>query len=78
MQVRVISPERIILETSAEQVIVDTVQGKMGILENHCPLVAVLQPGEIRFQYQGKWQNISSSSGLIQINNNQVMILLDQ
>jgi len=77
MQVKILTPEKTLLDTQATQVVVQAVQGKMGILDQHCPLTAALLPGEVRVQSEGQWQSIPSSAGLVSVENNRVLVLLD-
>ena len=75
----IVTPERIIYTNEVEMVVAPTIDGEIGILPLHMPLVSVLRPGEIRV----KWNNekdvewFAVSGGYIQIHEDKVIILAD-
>ena len=48
LQVKVITPEKIIWDTTSEQIILPSTGGDLGILADHAPLATVLEPGVVR------------------------------
>ncbi|NLB64180.1 MAG: F0F1 ATP synthase subunit epsilon [Fibrobacter sp.] len=77
MRLKILTPNSTVLEQSCNQVIVDAVNGKMGILKNHCALTTILEKGEIRIQSNNEWKSIEANSGLLKIENNEILILLE-
>ncbi|NME36425.1 MULTISPECIES: ATP synthase F1 subunit epsilon [Fusobacterium] len=62
-----------------EFVKVRTTEGDMGILSNHAPFVAALQPEEISIRVtKGKEIKYYISNGFIEISNNNVTIIVDE
>ncbi len=49
MQLTVISPEGIVLDTQAGSVTLPGTEGGFTVLENHAPLLATLEAGRIRY-----------------------------
>ncbi|GBD42850.1 ATP synthase epsilon chain [bacterium HR40] len=47
-----VSPERVILATEAEMVVVPGIEGDFGVLPLHAPVVSLLRPGVVRV-YEG-------------------------
>jgi F-type H+-transporting ATPase subunit epsilon len=45
MKVEIITPKRIELEQEAKAIILPTRLGEISVLENHVPLISVLNPG---------------------------------
>ena len=75
---KIITPERIMLETEADSLTVPTELGEITILKNHLPIVANLAPGEIKFKKGGQEQFFAVSSGIIEVReNNNVVVLAD-
>ena len=75
---KIITPERIMLETEADSLTVPTELGEITILKNHLPIVANLVPGEIKFKKGGQEQFFAVSSGVIEVReNNNVVVLAD-
>jgi F-type H+-transporting ATPase subunit epsilon len=48
LQVKVITPEKIIWNTESDEVVLPTVTGDLGVLTGHAPLVSVLEAGLLR------------------------------
>ncbi|MBU4555445.1 MAG: ATP synthase F1 subunit epsilon [Actinobacteria bacterium] len=75
----IITPERIVYTNEVEMVVAPTVDGEIGILPLHAPLVSALKPGEIRV----KWDNdkevewFAVAGGYIQVHEDKVIILAD-
>ncbi len=65
------------LQVTAESIIVPAVDGEMGIMANHTPIVAQLQPGEIRLRTGQDVQNFVVSGGFVEVRNNHVVILAE-
>ncbi|MBS3973883.1 MAG: ATP synthase F1 subunit epsilon [Actinobacteria bacterium] len=75
----IVTPERIVYAGEVRMVIVPTIDGEIGILPLHAPLVSALKPGEIRLRYPNddvEW--FAVSGGYIQVYNDKVIILADQ
>ena len=45
--IEIISPDQTILKQEANEVIIPSFEGQMGILNNHIPLITFLRPGII-------------------------------
>ncbi len=75
---RVVTPERILFEEEeVDQISLPTQQGEITILPNHIPLVATLQPGELRFKKGGEEIPIVVSGGFVEIQPLTVTVLAD-
>lgn len=77
MKIQVITPKGSVCEQEADCVIVPAVDGEMGILNNHAPMLAELGNGEAVVKSQGSEQKIAIEGGFIQIDNNVVGILAE-
>jgi len=74
----IVTPERIVFTSEARMVVAPTIDGEVGILPLHAPLVSALKPGEIRVRYEEDevdWFAISG--GYIQVHEDKVIILAD-
>ena len=74
----IVTPERIVYTSEARMVVAPTIDGEVGILPLHAPLVSGLKPGEIRVRYDNdevEWFAISG--GYIQVHEDKVIILAD-
>ena len=77
ISVNILTPERKVLETQADSVVVPSVEGELGILEHHAPLAAELAPGEIRLRKGDDLQLFAVSGGYVEVQNNAVTVLAE-
>jgi F-type H+-transporting ATPase subunit epsilon len=77
LTVKVISPDTTILNASAEEVILPSTTGQLGILTNHVPLVTALDIGVMRFRQDKTWAAIALLGGFAEIEDNEVTILVN-
>jgi F-type H+-transporting ATPase subunit epsilon len=77
IQVDILTPERRVLEALADSVIVPAADGELGILADHTPLVAQLQPGEIRMRSGSDVQIFAVSGGFVEVQNNHVVVMAE-
>jgi F-type H+-transporting ATPase subunit epsilon len=77
LHVDIITPERRVLQTEVDSVVVPAVEGELGILPNHTPLVAQLQPGHICFRAGDEIQFFAVSGGFVEVLNNRVVVMAE-
>lgn len=78
LHLTVTTPERVVLETEVRSVNVPTVDGEIGILQNHIPLVSILAPGELYLTTtKGEQEVMAVSGGFVEVRDNQIVILAD-
>lgn len=75
VKIKVISPEKIIWDTEAEQVVLPSITGGLGILTNHAPLVTVLQTGLVKKREENGWTPLILWGGVAQVENNEITVL---
>jgi len=71
------TPEHTFFSGMVEMIIVDTIDGKMGILKSHLPIVTVLKTGEVDIKKDGKKRIASSSVGFMEVLSNKVALFLE-
>lgn len=78
IKLKIVTPERILLEKETESVTVPTQTGEITILQNHIPLVSNLKPGELRYKENGSDAFFAVSGGFVEVReNNEVIVLAD-
>ena len=77
LEVVVVTPERSVLATEADFVVVPAHDGELGILKNHAPLLAQLQPGEIRITRGSDVEAIAVSGGFVEVRANRVSLFTE-
>jgi F-type H+-transporting ATPase subunit epsilon len=92
MFLEIVTPEASIFQGEVEVVSVPGVNGEFQMLQNHAPIVSLLQKGKVQIkgtftieeEYQNKFtkgQNNSTvlniNSGTVELNDNKIIILVD-
>jgi F-type H+-transporting ATPase subunit epsilon len=73
----VISPEQIVYSGEVDMVILRSVEGELGILPFHTPLIALLDIGEMRVKYNQKQEYIALQGGYLDVREDKVVVLAD-
>ncbi len=77
LHLKVITPEKIVLEDEVEEVIITTPDGEIGILPHHVNLMSQVIAGEMRVKSKGKTIPMVTGTGLLQMIDNNLSILTD-
>ncbi len=77
LQLKIITPERIILDEAVDQVVLPTGEGEITILPGHIALISTLASGDIVARVNGEDIPMAVSGGFIEVSNDQVKILAD-
>ncbi|EKF00181.1 H(+)-transporting ATPase F [Tolypothrix sp. PCC 7601] len=79
LTVRVISPDKTVWDAEAEEVILPSTTGQLGILSGHAPLLTALDTGvmRVRANKNQDWQAIALLGGFAEIEENEVTILVN-
>ena len=72
----IITPYRRFVKESAEMVIVNTVDGELGILPEHESVAAPIEIGPIRIKAAGGWKSAAVSDGFLEVEKNKVVMLV--
>jgi F-type H+-transporting ATPase subunit epsilon len=77
LTVEVVTAERRVLTDEADMVIAPAVEGTVGILPRHAPLLTALTPGVMVLKKDGTEEVLAVSGGFLQVSNDRVLILAD-
>jgi len=75
LNIRVITPDRIVWDANAEEVILPSSTGQLGILKDHAPLLTALDIGVMRLKTSGNWTSIILVEGFAEVEKNKVTVL---
>lgn len=77
IRLEVVTPTRTVLSRDVEMVIARTVEGDIGVMAGHIPLVTVLQPGIMRLRDEAEGDNkVAISGGFLEVSpDNKVTVL---
>nr|YP_009314122.1 ATP synthase CF1 subunit epsilon [Izziella formosana]SCW22376.1 ATP synthase CF1 subunit epsilon [Izziella formosana] len=77
LNIRVIAPDRTVWDASAEEVILPSSTGQLGILTGHIPLLTALDIGVMRVRIDKEWIPIVLLGGFAEVENNKITILVN-
>ncbi len=77
LTVRIITPDKIVWDQEAQEIILPSGSGQMGVLTNHAPLLTSLDIGVVRVRPDKEWKNIAVMGGFAEVENNEVKILVN-
>ncbi len=76
-KLEIITPEKKFFDGEAEQIIVRTTVGDVGILNGHEPYCAALGIGQMRVMVDGKLRHAATSGGIIKVSREKTVVLVD-
>ena len=77
LTVRVIAPDKTVWDASADEVILPSTTGQLGILTGHAPLLTALETGVMRVRADKTWVPIALLGGFAEVDKNEVTILVN-
>jgi len=77
MNIRVLTPDRVICSTTADEVVLPGLTGQIGVLDGHASLITALDTGLLRIKLNDKWTPIILCGGLAEIDRNRVTVLVN-
>lgn len=77
MKIRVLTPDRVICSTTADEVVLPGLTGQIGVLEGHAALITALDTGLLRIKLDEKWTPIILCGGLAEIDRDRVTVLVN-
>ena len=73
----IVTAEREVYAGDVDVVIAPGVEGQLGILPHHAPLMTTLQAGELRVRKGGEEVSMAISGGFIEVRPDKVVVLAD-
>ena len=77
LKLEIVTPEKRVLDQTVDSATIPTVNGEIGVLTNHLPLVSALKPGVLAFTIKGNTERVAISSGFVEISDNRISVLTD-
>nr|YP_009244779.1 ATP synthase CF1 epsilon subunit [Pyropia pulchra]AMK97021.1 ATP synthase CF1 epsilon subunit [Pyropia pulchra] len=77
LNIRIIAPDRTVWDAEAQEIILPSSTGQLGILTGHAPLLTALDIGVMRVRVDKEWMPIVLMGGFAEIENNQLTILVN-
>ena len=77
LTVRVIAPDKTVWDSEADEVILPSTTGQLGVLTDHAPLLTAVDAGVMRVRADKNWTPIALMGGFAEVENNEVTILVN-
>jgi len=73
----IVTAERVVFSEEVDVVVAPGIEGQLGILPHHAPLMTTLQPGELRVRQGGEEFSLAISGGFLEVRPDRVIVLAD-
>lgn len=79
LTIRVISPDKTVWDGPADEVILPSTTGQLGVLSGHAPMLTALDTGvmRVRVEKNASWQSIALLGGFAEVEEDEVTILVN-
>jgi F-type H+-transporting ATPase subunit epsilon len=78
LQVCIMTPDRVFWNEKAEEIVLPTNTGQMGVLKNHAPLVTALEVGVMLVRTKNEWTSLALMGGFAIVKQNKVTVLVNE
>jgi F-type H+-transporting ATPase subunit epsilon len=75
LNVRVITPDKVVWDAMADELVLPSSTGQIGILTDHAPLLTALDIGVMKLKSDSSWTSIVLMEGFAEVEDNKVTIL---
>ena len=73
----IVTPERLVYEDEVDSVNVPGIEGELGILPHHAPLLSILGFGELRIRKGGAEESFAIVGGFVQVRPDKVVVMAE-
>ena len=73
----IVTPERLAFSGEVDAVVLPGIDGELGILPHHAPLVSTLGVGELRYRVGGQEELFAIAGGFIQVRPDKVVVMAE-
>ncbi len=77
LHLKIVTPEKLLIDEEVSQVNVSTEEGEIGILPHHANLMAKLTPGELIIKKNGKVESLAIGDGFLQVADDVLTVMTD-
>ena len=81
LQLSIVTPERLVVNENVDQVNVPGVEGDLGILYDHAPILTTMRPGQFSYESTGEkgrdTVQMVVSGGYLEVTDNRVIVLAE-
>ena len=77
LRLEIVTPEKLAYEDDVDMVLVPGIDGEMGILPHHTPLVSLLGVGELTIRKGGSEETFAIAGGFLQVRPDKVVVMAE-
>ena len=78
LKIDIVTAERVVYSAEVDEVVAPGVEGQLGILPHHAPLMTTLQAGELVVKRGNQEESMAISGGFLEVRPDRVIVLADQ
>lgn len=75
-RLEIVTPYRLFFEGSTEMLVVDSVDGELGVMANHEPVVTPVVIGPVRLKIDGVWKYAALADGFLEMEGNKATLVV--
>ncbi len=77
MQLDIVTPDRRVVVSKADDVVIPAKEGEIDVLPGHAPFLGMLGTGVLRFVAEGKTHHLMVSGGFIEVASDKVVLMCE-
>tara|TARA_Y100001968_G_scaffold297433_1_gene306359 strand:+ start:271 stop:678 length:408 start_codon:yes stop_codon:yes gene_type:complete len=77
LTLRVLAPDKSVFDGNAEEIILPSTTGLLGVLPGHISMVTAIDTGVLRVLNDGQWDSIALMGGFAEVESNEVTVLVN-
>ena len=77
VRLEIVTPESKSFSDDVDSVVIPGVEGELGVLPMHAPLMTLLEPGELRVMKNGEEIRLAVGEGFVEITQEKIAVLTD-
>ena len=77
VRLEIVTPEAKSFSDDVDSVVIPGVEGEIGVLPMHAPLMTLLEPGELRVMKNGEETRLAVGEGFVEITQEKIAVLTD-
>ncbi len=78
LTLRVLAPDQSVFDDSADEIILPSTTGLLGVLPGHISMVTAIDFGVLRVLKNGNWDSIALTGGFAEVESNEVTVLVNK
>ena len=77
VRLEIVTPEAKTFSDNVDSVVIPGVEGELGVLPMHAPMMTLLEPGELRVMKNGEETRLAVGEGFVEITQEKIAVLTD-